>query len=111
MTHKKHEQLRAPFSDYTPENQERDAEKFLEAQKKDVYIVKVKGNYGAYLVDGDDNISYNNFTAKNLKDFYTAAKRFYKKMKIEPKFHCVLNQGIEEHILQQIIIQNLIKDR
>jgi hypothetical protein len=101
-------QLRIDFPDYTAENQERDAQRNAEKQKKDVYIVKVKGNYGAYLVDGDDNISYNNFEAKNLKDFYTAAKMFYSKLKIEPKFHCILNQGIEDFILQQIQIQKLL---
>jgi hypothetical protein len=102
------EEQRIPFPDYTPENQERDSKKHLEYQKKDVYIVKVRGNYGAYLIDGDDNISYNNFEAKNLKDFYTAAKMFYSKLKIEPKFHCILNQGIEDFILQQIQIQKLL---
>lgn len=102
------EEQRIPFPDYTAENQERDSKKYLERQKKDVYIVKVRGNYGAYLIDGDDNISYNNFEAKNLKDFYTAAKRFYSKLKIEPKFHCILNQGIEDFILQQIQIQKLL---
>ena len=100
---------RIPFPDYTAENQERDAKRHEEKQKKDVYIVKIKGTYGAYLPDGDDNISYNNFQAKNLKDFYTAAKRFYNKMKVEPRFHCILNQGIEEHILQQITIQKLLE--
>lgn len=99
---------RIPFPDYTAENQERDAKRHEEKQKKDVYIVKVKGTYGAYLPDGDDNISYNNFQAKNLKDFYTAAKRFYNKMNVEPRFHCILNQGIEEHILKQVQIQKLL---
>lgn len=102
-------QLRIDFPDYTSDNQERDAKRYEEQQKKDVYIVKVRGTYGAYLPDGDDNISYNNFQAKNLKDFYTAAKRFYNKLKVEPRFHCILNQGIEEHILKHIQIHKLLE--
>ena len=69
--------------------------------EKDVYIVKVKGNYGAYLLDGDDNISYSNFNAKNLIDFYNVAKNFFERIGIKPKFHCILNQGVEEYILHQ----------
>jgi len=102
------EQTRVPFPDYTPENQERDFKKYQARLDRDIYIVKIKDNYGAYLPDGEDNICYENFTAKNLKDFYTAAKRFYNKLDINPKFHCVLNEGIENHILQQIQVQKLL---
>lgn len=101
-------EFRIDFPDYTTENQERDSKKFLESKKKDVYIVKVRGNYGAFLLDGDDNISYNNFEAKNLTDFYKVAEKFFKKIGVIPRFHCVLNKGIEEHILQQIQIQKLL---
>lgn len=76
--------------------------------ERDIYIVKVKGNYGAYLLDGDDNISYSNFNVKNLADFYSVTKNFFERIGVKPKFHCVLNQGIEDYILKQITIQKLL---
>jgi hypothetical protein len=96
------------FPDYTAGNQERDSEKYLESQKKDVYIVKIRGNYGAYLSDGNDNICYENFEAKNLKDFYYAAETFFEKIKVKPRYHVLINKGIEEHILQQMLVQKLL---
>jgi hypothetical protein len=109
MTHKKHEQLRAPFSDYTPENQERDAEKFLEAQKKDVYIVKVNGVYGAFLPRKICPISTNSHLGQSLAEFVQDVDLFFKEeLKIIPRFRCVLNKGIEDHLRQQIEIQRLL---
>lgn len=101
-------ELRIDFPDYTAENQERDARKFEERQKKDVYIVKIRGHYGAYMPDGNDFISYGNFDVKDLKEFYECSNRYFAKLKIKPKFHCIHNQGIEDYILQQVQIQKLL---
>lgn len=102
-------ETRIDFPDYTAGNQERDSEKYLESQKKDVYIVKIRGNYGAYLSDGDDNICYENFQAKNLTEFYYATEKFFKKIKVKPRYHVLINKGIEEHILQQMMVQKLLR--
>ena len=101
-------ELRIDFPDYTAQNQERDAQRNSEKQKKDVYIVKIKGNYGACMPDGDDFISYGNSKAKDLTEFYKVAHKYFEKLGINPKFHCILNQGIEDFILQQIQIQKLL---
>lgn len=101
-------ELRIDFPDYTADNQERDAKHYEEKQKKDVYIIKVRGNYGAYMPDGDDFISYGNSKAKDLTEFYKVAHKYFEKLKIKPRFHCIHNQGIEEYILQQIQIQKLL---
>jgi len=101
-------QLRIDFPDYTALNQERDAQRNAEKQKKDVYIVKVKGNYGACMPDGDDYISYGNYEAKDLTSFYKASRAYFEKLGIIPKFHCIHNQGIEDYILHQVQIQKLL---
>lgn len=101
-------ELRINFPDYTADNQERDAKRFEERQKKDVYIVKIRGHYGAYMPDGDDYISYGNHDAKDLTEFYKHAHKYFEKLGIKPKFHCIHNQGIEDYILQQVQIQKLL---
>ena len=102
-------ELRINFPDYTADNQERDVQRFEERQKKDVYIVKVKGNYGAYMPDGEDYISYGNHEAKDLTEFYKHAHKYFEKLRIKPKFHCIHNQGIEDYILHQVAIQRLVR--
>jgi hypothetical protein len=103
-------QLRIDFPDYTAENQERDAQRYEEKQKKDVYIVKVRGTYGAYLPRESLPISVNSDHGDNLTAFFGKAKHFFEEeLNIKPKFHCVLNQGLEEHILKQIQIQKLLE--
>lgn len=109
MTNEKHKQLRISFPDYTAENQERDAEKFSEAQKKDVYIVKVNGVYGAFLPRKICPISTNSHLGQSLAEFVQDVDLFFKEeLKIIPRFRCVLNKGIEDHLRQQIEIQRLL---
>ena len=102
---------RFDFPDYTAKNQEKDARKFEERQKKDIYLVKFKGVYGAYLPRQGGAVCYTGELGDDLTKFYEKAKAFYEELKIDPKFHVVLNRGIEEHIQQQIVIQNLLKER
>jgi predicted ABC-class ATPase len=101
-------ETRIDFPDYTAENQERDARRYLEKQKKDIYIVKVNGHYGAYMPDGDDFISYGNCKAKDLTEFYNVAHKYFKSLKINHRFHCVHNKGIEDYILHQVALQKLL---
>lgn len=103
-------QLRIDFPDYPAKEQERDVKRFEKRQKKDVYIVKVRGTYGAYLPRESLPISVNSDNGDDLTSFYSKAKDFFEnELNINPKFHCVLNHGIEEHILKQIQIQKLIE--
>lgn len=103
-------QLRIDFPDYTAENQERDAERYAEKQKKDVYIVKVRGTYGAYIPQESLPVSLNN-NGLEFKDFVLGVKDMCERLKINPRFRCILNKGVEEYIQQQIVIQNLVKER
>lgn len=104
-------ELRIDFPDYTAQNQERDAKRFEESKKKDIYLVKFNGVYGAYLPRQGGAVCYTGELGDDLTKFYEKAKSFYEELKISPKFHVVLNRGIEEHIQQQIVIQNLLKER
>lgn len=105
-------QLRIDFPDYTADNQERDAQRHAEKQKKDIYIVKFKGVYGAYLPRKGDAVSFTGEIGDDLTKFYEKAKSFYNdELDINPKFHVVINRGIEEYIQQQIVIQNMLKER
>ena len=108
MTQNKDKQLRIDFPDYTASNQERDAKRYEEQQKRDVYIVKIRGTYGAYMPDGEDYISYGNYEAKDLTEFYKCAHKYFDKLGIKTKFHCIHNQGIEDYILHEAQIQKLL---
>lgn len=100
---------RIDFPDYSAENQERDAKKYEERQKKDVYIVKVRGSYGAYLPRESIPVSVNSDTGDNLTSFFGKAKQFFEEeLHIKPRFHCVINKGIEDHIIKQIQIQKML---
>lgn len=112
MTGVKNKQTRIDFTDYTSENQERDAQKHAEKQKKDVYIVKVNGKYGAYLPRESLPLSLNSNHGQGFTEFVQETKKFFEdELKIKPRFRCVLNKGIEEHLKQQMIIQNLLKEK
>jgi len=101
---------RINFPDYTAENQERDAQKYLEKQKKDVYVVKTKGIYGVYFPTTKIPLSSHSEHGESFTEFVSDVKEFCEEiLNIKPKFHCVLNKGIEDHILQQMITKKLIE--
>lgn len=103
-------QLKIDFPDYTAENQERDEQRYIEKQKKDVYIVKVRGTYGAYLPRESLPLSVNSNQGQGFTEFVQEVKTFFEdEMNIKPKFHCVLNKGIEDHIQQHIVINKLFE--
>ena len=101
---------RINFPDYTAENQERDAQRYLEKQKKDVYVVKTKGVYGVYFPTTKIPLSSHSEQGESFTKFITDVKEFCEEiLKIKPKFHCVINKGIEDHIFQQMITKKLIE--
>lgn len=109
MTYK---EQRIDFPDYTAENQERDAQRHLEKQKKDVYIVKTSGRYGAFIPTEEIPLSSNCESGEEFTHFIKRVDRFVRyRLKVIPKFHCIINKGIEDHIKQQMIIQNLLKEK
>ena len=103
-------QLRIDFPDYIAENQERDAERYAERQKKDVYIVKTLGKYGAYFTSED--LSINSKDGEEFTHFIKRMEIFsINILRFKPKFHCVLNKGIEELLRQHIVIQKMLNDK
>ena len=101
-------QLRIDFPDYTADNQERDAKKYAEKQQKDIYIVKVRGTYGAYLPQ--DILPYSTHSqGEGFIDFIKEVKSYCEeKLEIKPRFRCILNKGIEDYIQRQIEINKLL---
>jgi hypothetical protein len=105
-------QQRIDFPDYTAANQERDAERYEEKKKKDIYIVKTGSRYGAYIPAEEIPISLNCDKGEDFTHFIKRVDGFAReRLKFVPKFRCVLNKGIEDHIRQQIIIQDLVKEK
>lgn len=105
-------ELRIDFPDYTASNQERDAKKYEEQQKRDIYIVKVKGTYGAYMPRESLPLSVNSNQGQGFAEFVQETKNFFEnELNIKPRFRCILNKGVEDYIQHQLIIQNLVKDR
>lgn len=109
MTQNKVNQSRFPFPDYPPEEQEKDAKRYAELQKKDVYIMRVNGVWGAFLPRPKHSLSITGERGEELADFITNMKlSFEEDYKILPRFRCVINKGIEDHLIQQIEIQKLL---
>lgn len=101
-------ELRLDFPDYPADNQERDAQRHEEKQKKDVYIVKVRGTYGVYIPD-KRSLSSHSEQGESFKEFILSIHDLCEnKLKFKPKFHYVINRGIEEHILEQLEIKKLL---
>ena len=53
--------------------------------------------------DDDEDFVQEAATTEEVKTF------FEDEMNIKPKFHCVLNKGIEDHIQQHIVINKLFE--
>lgn len=85
-------QLRIPFPDYTPEEQERDA---AGLKLNEIYFMKVKGEWGALMPRKYGNVIFNagktpfvEFVKGIIEDY-----PFY-------KLRCVQNEGIAEKIAE-----------
>ena len=105
---KNSKQLRFDFPDYTAENQERDAQRYEEKLKKDVYIVKVRGEYGAYIPQESLPLSLNS-EGRPFKDFILCIKEFCEeRLEFKPRFRCIMNKGVEDYLISQIETQRLI---
>lgn len=103
-------QLRIDFPDYTAKEQERDAQRYDRLSKKDIYIMRVDGVWGAFMPRDKCSISLTGKQGQELAPFILEAQDFFtEELNIKPNFHCVLNRGIEHHLRQQIIAQNIFE--
>lgn len=105
-------QKRIDFPDYSAKEQERDAQRYERQSKKDIYIMRVDGVWGAFMPRDKCSISLTGKQGQELAPFILEAQDFFtEELNIKPNFHCVLNRGIEHHLRQQIVAHNLLKDR
>lgn len=103
------EQLSLDFSDYPAKEQEKDRAKHARLQCQDVYLTRQLGTWGAYLPRYRYPISINCLD-KNTKliEFVPEIKKIIQEqLGIKPRFHFVLNKGIEDYLTKQFIINNL----
>lgn len=102
-------QLRLDFSDYPAVAQEKDLARKAEANKKDVYIMKVNGVWGAFLPKPHYSFSITGELGQEMTKFITDVKEILvSQFNINPRFRCILNKGVEDHIRQQLIIHKLL---
>ena len=103
-------ETRIDFPDYTADNQERDAQKHEYLQETDVYIVKVKGEYGVYIPRKSLPFCLNSDEGDNLSTFWAKTKKFFtEEMKIKPRYHCIINKGIEDYVYKQALLQKVLR--
>lgn len=89
-------QLRLDFSDYTPEEQERDVERFKKLEKKyqpHVFLLKIDGVY-AHLIFSEGRPFHKFHDGKNLFEAYYEIREQYPHHKIK----CLMNKGLEDYL-------------
>ena len=100
---------RLPFPDYTPEEQERDVERFKRLKQKDVYIMRVNGVWNAYIPRKRYPLAITGDRGEQLTEFIVGVKESLEEFKIHPNFHNIINKGVDDYLKQQMIVQNLLE--
>lgn len=102
-------ELRIPFPDYTPEEQERDVEHFRTLEKKyqpHVFILKVDGVY-AHLIFSEGRPFHKFHDGKNLFETYYEIREQYPHHKIK----CLMNKGLEDYLRDVRQKERAVKSR
>lgn len=86
---KNYKQLRIPFPDYTPEQQERDANS-RKVHKPTLFVLKVDGVW-AHL---DFDLKYKFYENKNLFQMYNEIKESHPNHNLK----YIINQGLENYL-------------
>ena len=97
-------QKRFDFPDYPAAEQERDAARAERKSQTDVYVMKVQGAWGGYVPRPKCSITFNAARGVELIEFIQTLKQELDEMSIKPRFRCIENQGVAEHIKQQQFI-------
>lgn len=90
-------QQRMSFSDYSAEEQERDAERFKLRKSTEVYISRVDGVWSA-VIPKKHNIVIHGLKGEELVKFIQNVSEDLAEFGIKPHFRCVQNAGLELHI-------------
>lgn len=106
-------QGRLDFSDYSAKEQELDAQRHIaNMAKREVYVMRVNGEWGAVLPKRRYNVIFNADAGVELVEFVSKVKADLEELGIKPHFHCVHNFGIESKIAEhQMTIRKLNKGR
>lgn len=100
------------FEDYSASEQEKDYKKWLTTKQKDVYVLRVSGVWNCFIADGRNPVSISGEFGQDLTDFISEMKPKVKKLfNLKPKFHCIINQGIEEYLRERVEINKLLDKR
>ena len=95
------EQGRLDFSDYPAHEQELDAQRHIaNIAKREVYVMRVNGEWGAVLPKRRYNVIFNADAGVELVEFVSKVKADLEELGIKPHFHCVHNFGIESKIAE-----------
>lgn len=97
-------QTRIPFPDYPPEEQERDIKRAERLKQSEIYVMRVEGAWGGYMPREKFSMVFNAERGVELTEFIKNLKEELEEMNIKPRFRCIENQGIAEHIKQHQFI-------
>lgn len=97
-------ELRFDFPDYPAAEQEKDAARAARLKQSEIYVMKVGGAWGGYMPRPKCSITFNAKRGIELAEFIQDLKQELDEMGIKPRFRCVENQGVAEHIKQQQFI-------
>lgn len=97
-------QTRIPFPDYPPEEQIKDQERAERLRQSEIYVMKVDGAWGGYMPRPKFSMTFNAKRGVELSEFIQNLKADLQEMNIKPRFRCIENQGVAEHIRQQQFI-------
>lgn len=100
-------QLRIDFPDYSAQQQEIDATRAERRQTKDIYVMRVNGDWGAVMPRPRHNVIFNADKGVDLIEFVENVRDDLLDLGIKPRFHCVQNFGIESKIAEHQIVRRL----
>ena len=100
-------QLRIDFPDYSAQQQEIDATRAERRQTKDIYVMRVNGDWGAVMPRPRHNVIFNADKGVDLIEFVENVRDDLLELGIKPRFHCVQNFGIESKIAEHQIVKRL----
>lgn len=97
-------ELRLDFPDYPAAEQEKDVERSARLKQSDIYVMRVNGVWGGYMPRPKCSMTFNAQRGVELAEFIHTLNEELREMNIKPRFRCVENQGVAEHIKQHQFI-------
>lgn len=97
-------QLRIDFPDYPAAEQEKDIERHKHLKEREIYVMKVNGAWGGYMPRPKCSITFNAERGIEIGEFIENLTTELKELHIKPRFRCIENYGVAEHIKQHQFI-------